>query len=183
VTFPNEHKNLLQDKPLSLAGWFAEPLDCASARACALDAQQRLLTRDSKREIPFNLRLAESIYRFWSGQNIEHEIENLAVLLRDRREQALLALCFGQLLMARRLQPATVYLERGFALAAHLLEPEDYFTVLRRHELLRFLPLRAIASKGESLQALLNEARIIERLKGSSRRPGAWRRPGPDTLG
>ena len=92
-------------------------------------------------------------------------------MTEDDRQRAMLELCFGQLLIARKCRSAWLHLDRGFALAAHLLEPEEYFSVLKRHELLRQLPVAPGASEGASLEALLNEARVIARLRGPASRP------------
>ena len=61
---------------------------------------------------------------------------------------------------------ATAFRSNGFELAAHLLEPEEYFLVLKRHELLRHLQLMPTPSKAAGLDELLTEARVIQRLKG-----------------
>ena len=68
--------------------------------------------------------------------------------------------------MACKHEPACDYLDSGFELAAHLLEPEEYFLVLKRHELLRRLQLMPTPSKAAGLDELLTEARVIQRLKG-----------------
>ena len=166
-------KQLLHGGRVSLANWFAVPLGIEQARATALEIQRRLLTGGYEQTAPFNLRLAEIIFRYWAGSDVAVNAKNLSALLQDKRERALLALCYGQLLMARKQLPAWEHLDHGFQLATHLLEPEDYFKVLKRHELLRQLPLQTAPSAAAPLDALLDEARIIARLKGNSRRTGA----------
>lgn len=173
MNYPGVLEKLLQGGPASLADWFAVPLAIEQAQAAALEIQQRLLgSRDSPRT-QFHLRLVEIIFRYWAGQDVEAGMKNFSALLQDKRERAMLALCYGQLLIARKQTPAWEHLDRGFGLAVHLLEAEDYFTVLRRHELLRQLPLKAAPSAAASLEVLLDEARIIARLKGTGRRTGA----------
>jgi hypothetical protein len=51
-------------------------------------------------------------------------------------------------------------------LAAHLLEPEEYFEVLKRYQLLRVLPLSPGFSEPVGLEALLTEAGVINELRG-----------------
>jgi len=161
----------MEDRSVSLGSWFAAPMTVDQARASLAEARQRL--RTGRRALPgaFNTRLGEIIFRFWAGQDVEPDYGNCLALAEDDRQRALLELCFGQLLIARKCQSAWLHLDRGFALAAHLLEPEEYFSVLKRHELLRQLPLGPTASEGSSLEALLNEARVIARLRGPGTRP------------
>lgn len=170
MNYPDVLKRLLQGGSVSLADWFAEPLGLERAQAAVIDIRRQLMTGRRDRSAPFNLRLAEIIVSHWGGQDVEPGVKNFSASLHDRRERALLALCYGQLLMARKQLPAWEHLEHGFQLATHLLEPEDYFRVLRRHELLRQLPLKAVPTAAAPLAALLNEARIIARLKGAGHR-------------
>jgi hypothetical protein len=154
---------------VSLASWFAAPLTVDQAQVSLSEVRQR-----TGRRAPagaFNIRLGEIILRFWAGRDVEPDYGNCLALAEDDRQRATLELCFGQLLISRKCQSAWLHLDRGFALAAHLLEPEEYFSVLKRHELLRQLPLAPRASEGVSLEALLNEARVIARLRGPGRRP------------
>jgi hypothetical protein len=172
VNYPDVLKQLLQGGRVSLASWFAVPLGIEQAQAAALEIQQRLLTGRYEQMAPFNFRLAEIIFRYWAGYEVAANVKNFSALLQDKRERAMLALCYGQLLMVRKQVPAWDYLDHGFQLATHLLEPEDYFKVLKRHELLRQLPLQTAPSAAAPLDALLDEARIIARLKGNGRRAG-----------
>jgi len=170
VIYPEVLNRLLQGDPLSLADWFAAPVGVEPARAAAANIQQQLLTRRNESQRLFQWRLAEIIARYWAGHDIEAGVKNFSAILRDRREQALLALCYGQLRLARKWAPAWEHLDRGFELAAHLLEPEDYFRVLKRHDLLRQLVLGAAPLAAAPLEVLLDEARIIARLKGARQR-------------
>jgi hypothetical protein len=129
------------------------------------------------------VRLAEIIFRFWAGHDSESNYRNCLALLDSDRDLALLELCYGQLLIARRLEPAWRHLDTGFTTAARLLEPEDYFTVMKRHELLRQLPLATRPSPAASLDALLAEARVIARLRGPGGRPGTHLPGRSDTVG
>ncbi len=170
MNYPQVLKLLLRDQPASLADWLAVPLPADQARAALPDVQQRLLSGRGHPRAPFNVRLGEIIVRYWAGHDVEADVKNFAAVRHEPRQQALLALGYGQLLMARRLAVAWKYLDHGFELATHLLEPEDYFEVLKRHELLRQLPLSTRPAPAESLESLLDEAQIIARLRGAVRR-------------
>jgi hypothetical protein len=158
---------LAQGSQVSLACWLGDPLDVPRAQQLSGVVRERTRHgRNSGAEL-FNLRLAELICRFWTGGDIEAAYETLSALPGDDRQLARLELCYGQLFMARRQQPAWQHLDRGFQLAANLLEAEDYFRVLGRHELLRQIPLQSEAGAAAPLDALLREARVIARLRGS----------------
>lgn len=156
---------LLQGGTVSLASWFAWPLTPVQARAWLPRVRQVYRERGAAKATP-HIRLAEIIVRFWSGHDVEPDYRNCLALCENDRERAMLELCYGQLLIARRLADAWAHLDQGFELAARLLEAEDYFRVLNRHELLRQLPLMSRASRGAPLQDLLDEARVIARLRG-----------------
>lgn len=166
---PDELSQLAEGGQVSLASWLGTPLNRTQAQMLLTTAQQRLCSGRPAGAERFSLRLAELIGRYWAGHDIEAAYQTMSPLLTDGRERALLELCLGQLLMARRCQSAWQHLDRGFQLAAHLLEAEDYFRVLRRHELLRQLPLASIPADAATLDALLNEARVIARLRGTGK--------------
>lgn len=176
-------RQLAEGASVSLASWLADPLDGDQAQRLLEGVRQRMhagRTDDAER---FSLRLAELIGCYWAGDDIESAYQTMSALPGDAYRHALLELCRGQLFMARRRLPAQQHLDRGFQLAAHLLEAEDYFLVLRRHELLRQLPLAATPGDAATLEALLREAQVIARLKG----PGRHHEPGNgkhlDTIG
>jgi hypothetical protein len=125
-------------------------------------------------------RLAELISGFWLGRAVALDHRSLIATLPPE-SQALVELVYGQLLISRKLAGALEHLDRGFTLAVPQLEPGEYFTLLRRHELLRALPLHATASAAQSLSDLLTEARVIRRLQPHGRRRTAH--PHDDTLG
>lgn len=156
---------------VSLASWLGMPLESAQAETLLATVQQRLRRARLIGAEDFSLRLAEFICRYWAGHDIDASYQTMAALLIDGRERALLELCCGQLFLARRQLSAWQHLDRGFRLATHLLEAEDYFIVLRRHELLRQLPLAATPADAASLDTLLKEAQVIARLKGPGRPP------------
>ncbi len=175
-------RQLLVDGQASLVSWFAVPLTPEQAEAALSEIRQALRRGRAAQQGAFSARLAELIFRFWAGNDIEANYRNLLALLNDQRELALLDLCYGQLLMSRKQQPAWQHLDKGFARAAHLLEPEDYFAVLKRHELLRELPLSQLPSAAATLEALLAEARVIARLRGAGGRPDRGSGKHSDTL-
>jgi hypothetical protein len=179
---PEVLRQLLVDGQASLASWFAVPLTAKQAQAGLSEIRRALLNRRATQQVVFSTRLAELIFRFWAGSAIEVNYRNLLALLNNERELALLDLCYGQLLMSRKQEPAWQHLDKGFTAAAHLFAPEDYFTVLRRHELLRQLPLSLLPSAAATLEALQDEARVIARLRGTGGRPAWWALTHHDTL-
>jgi hypothetical protein len=161
---------LLSGEPVPLAHWFAEPMTPVMARNWAPRIRhhvQRALHRAGSR---FEFHLAELIVRHWCGYDAEPDYSRLLAMPIDAYEHAALELCYGQLLIAQRCQRAWSHLDRGFHQAAHLLEPEEYFQVLKRHELLRVLPLGPGFSEPAGLRTLLTEAGVIRELKGRTGR-------------
>lgn len=118
-------------------------------------------------DVRFRLQLVEFVSAFWSGRDVQASHANLMAVAREGRDKALLDLCYGQLLMAVRQRKSWLYLDRGFQRAAHLLDPEDYFLVLKRHDLLRELPCSGQPSVAAGLEALLSEAAVIRSLRGA----------------
>lgn len=168
---------------LPYAGWYADPLapDAAAAlHAQARQAVQRSLADGTPGGQPLSLRLAELIAGFWLGRAVALDHRSL-IATQPREFQALVELIYGQLLISRKLAGALDHLDRGFILAVPHLAPAEYFALLRRHELLRALPLRADASAALTLPELLIEARIIRRLQPAGRRRTVH--PHDDTLG
>ena len=177
---------LLSGQTVSLATWFAGPLQPRQAEDWLPRIQRQVQVSLAGGQPRFNVQLAELIVRYWIGQDVDAGHKILLALLNETRERAMLELCYGQLLIARKCQPAWQHLERGFGLAAHLLEPEDYFLVLKRHELLRCLALSAQPSMPLELNDLLTEARVIGRLRGRVHDvpdlPGCWLLDAPADL-
>ena len=160
---------LLSGQTVSLASWFASPLTRQQAEVWLPRIHRRNQTAVSEGQNGCTVRLAELIVRYWLGDNIDVEYQNMLALLGERRESAMLQLCYGQLLIARKIDMAWQHLDCGFRQAAHILHPEDYFLVLGRHELLRSLVLSARPSAPMRLDELLTEAGVIQRLKGAGR--------------
>jgi len=170
VTEPDTLPVLLSGQTVSPASWFASPLTRQQAEAWLPKIRRRTQATVSEGHDAYPVRLAELVVRYWAGFDIDAAYQNMFALLRARRERAMLELCYGQLLIARKTGMAWQYLDSGFEQAAHILHPQDYFIVLKRHELLRELVLSACPSKPMRLDELLTEARIIQRLKGSAGR-------------
>jgi hypothetical protein len=169
VTEPDTLPVLLSGQTASLASWFASPFTRRQAEAWLPKIRRRTQASVSEGHDGPAVRLAELVARYWHGYDIDAAHHNMLALLRGRRERAMLELCYGQLLMARKIDRAWQHLDSGFELAAHIFHPEDYFLVLKRHELLRALVLSARPSKPMRLDELLTEARVIQRLKGTAR--------------
>ncbi|MEJ2380307.1 MAG: hypothetical protein P8076_03890 [Gammaproteobacteria bacterium] len=170
--------------PPDLGAWYAEPLAVPAARRLlkrARDRQQQAFTAGTDGAA---WAVQEMIARFWLGRPIESQYRNLLKTTRDEGVRVLAELVYGQLLMSRRLRGADRHLRAAFARAAALLAPADYFAVMKRHELLGHLALRAAPSPPLGLDALLREAAVIRTLKrahGRFGRSGGGRRD--DTLG
>ena len=169
MTEPDTLPVLLSGQRVSLASWFASPLSRQQAETWLPNIRRR--TQDSLNggQDGSAVPLAELIVQYWLGRDVEAIYQNRRALPGGHRERAMLELCYGQLLMARKIEIAWQHLDRGFELAAHILQPEDYFLVLKRHERLRALALSAQPSKPMHLDELLAEAAVIQQLKGAGR--------------
>jgi hypothetical protein len=163
--------HLLSGKLNSLATWFADPMSPDEALACLpyIRRQARIASAGGRQW--FEVRLAELIVAYWRGHDTEADYKNLLALAAEQRQQAMLGLCYGQLLLARKRETAWYHLDHGFRLAANLLEADEYFQVLKRHELLHGLPLSSNPSKPATLDELLTEARVVCQLQGRGSRP------------
>lgn len=171
---------LHSDTGLSPVGWYADPLSADAAAALHAQARQAVQRALASGERPLAPKLAELIAGFWLGRDVALDHRSLVATLAPE-SQALVELVYGQLLISRKLAGALEHLDRGFTLAVLQLAPGEYFTLLRRHELLRALPLHATAAAPQTLSDLLTEARVIRRLQPHGRRRTAH--PHDDTLG
>lgn len=166
-----EIQALVDEGRVALDTWLATPLEAAQVRdlRASIIAQRGRATGNER--LQFGLRLAEMICDHWAGRDAEAVYQTLKVRARQPEAHALLELCRGQLLMAHRRQPAWEHLDHGFRLAARLLEADAYFDVLKRHDLLRYLPLTAAgAEAAASLETLLRDARVIAQFEDRSAR-------------
>jgi hypothetical protein len=152
---------------VSLAAWLGNPMTRSEAGSCL--ALLRNLSRDCQGYRPesLNQRLAKMIARYWAGQGAEMDYCNLAATVGSTRDKAQLEFCYGQLLLAQKLENAWQHLDTGFTTAANLLRADEYFVVLNRHERLRLLALSSGAAAGAAcLDELLREAHVIRQLQG-----------------
>jgi len=164
---PEPLLHLLSENVLSLADWYGDPLDTGQADQWAKQLQSRSRNLRSPVQARFRDRLAELVARYWSARDAEMSYHSLAAAANDDFERALLELCYGQLLMARKQKAARKHLGAGFSLAAHLLSPDDYFRVMKRHQVLAVIPSSDFAAEPSALDVLLKEAGVIGELVGS----------------
>jgi hypothetical protein len=162
-------QHLLAGRTLSLAAWLADPLPERDAELWLAQVGYRLRTCYARAQHCFQARLAEIIALHWCGKNAAMHYQNLRPVLDSDRHRAQLELSYGQLLIACKRREAWRHLDDGFECAANLLEPEEYFIVLRRHECLRHLSLSDNGADPVGLDGLLREAGVISRLAGPNR--------------
>ncbi len=167
-----------------LARWYAEPCSCEEASALlelANRREQAILKRGGHPYLSPILRL---IARYWLGEPIEGYYQHLLSKRTGSAHAELLKpLIYGQLLMSRLESGAMVHLDDAFHRARLLLHPQDYFTVMKRHQLLSILPSGGVATTGKGLEPLLTTAAVIERMNSSrGERPGFTHDPN-DTYG
>ena len=160
---------LLSARQPSLSAWYAEPLaevEATALHACAQDALQQRLCGN---RAAFPLHVLQLACDFWRRADVAAHYESLAAASGSRRDQALLELVYGQLLMACKLRPATVHLARGFGLAVPWLASAGYFELVRRHELLSCLCLSDSPVPAQGLTELLSEAAVVRRMRDPQR--------------
>jgi hypothetical protein len=137
-----------------LAAWYGEPLSAGDAAGLYAATEKALRYR---------------LGHYWMDISISLEYQQLAASATEKRDRALLELVYGQLLFSRGQLPALQHLDRGFGLATGYLEATDYFLLVRRHDLLRHIPLSGARVAPQGLQSLLAEAAVIRQLQGAAR--------------
>ena len=172
---------LLAGQQPALSTWYGEPPGAAVAALLCNRAQRELQQRLCLNRRAFPLHVLQLVCDFWRRADGTSRYETLAAVVDGRREQALLELVYGQLLMSRKLRPACAHLALGFELAAPWLASVSYFELLRRHETLACLRLTDRPAPAQGLAALLSEAAVIRRLKDGDKRHHANEHR--DTLG
>ena len=169
-----------------LAQWFATPFSISEAEALWQQAEQRHAARLREGRSSLLPRLQQLGARFWLGQSIEADYQQLRAQFQRRhnpRALALLELCVGQLFISRGLKEGLPHLQRGFALARELFAAIDYFIVHQRHQLLAQLPLTIHPGPAQDLPQLLNTARVIIRMKQTQPQRGPYQHDPNDTYG
>ncbi len=153
----------------SLAAWYGEPLAFSDAGRLCAEAERLLRSRLCAGRPVFQLQVMQLLGRYWMGYSTSLGYLHLAASTSAQRDRALLEIVFGQLLMSRKQHPALRHLDSGFRLAADHIEAGDYFLLVRRHDLLRQIPLSEKAAAPQGLQSLLAEAAVIRQLRGAER--------------
>jgi hypothetical protein len=173
--------DLLKSVRPSLTGWYADPLTAPAARALLDRTQRRWRSSLCRGGCSFPLHVLRMICQHWLQSDSTLDYRQLSVLACDDRGRALVELVYGQLLISGKRLPARQHLARGFSLAARHLDTVDYFLLLRRHDLLAYLPLSGSPVVAQDLSSLLKESAVIARLQGNERR--VHESPHRDTLG
>jgi hypothetical protein len=162
--------DLLKSAEPSLTGWYADPVTVPDAQALLDRTRQRLRSCLCCGGRCFPLQVLRMICHYWLSSGSALDYRQLSALACDDSERALVELVYGQLLISGKRQPARQHLGRGFSLAARHLDTVDYLLLLRRHDLLEYLPLSESPVVAQDLQSLLKEAAVISRLRGNERR-------------
>ena len=166
-----------------LGDWYANPIANSATTSLQRRAQQALEHGFARGEDCFAAQLQDIAASFWLDRSIEGRYQSLVAISTDEHQHALIDLVVGQLLISRKLTGALHYLDAGFARAANLLKPAEYFRVLKRHEILRHLVLGRQSLPAQDLASLLAEARIVARLCGINATVRQARHPPSDTVG
>jgi hypothetical protein len=161
--------DLLKAARPSLTGWYADPITAPDAQALLDRIQRRLRSRLCRNGRCFPLPVLRLICHHWLQFDSALDYQQLSALVCDDSERALVELVYGQLLISGKRLPARQHLARGFSLAARYLDTVDYLLLLRRHDLLEYLPLSGSPVVAQDLQSLLKEAAVISRLRGNER--------------
>jgi hypothetical protein len=161
---------LLKPARPALSDWYGDPILPSAAQVLLDRTERRLRSRLCHGGRCFPLHALRMICRHWLLSDSAMDYRQLAALARDDGERALVELVYGQLLISGRRLTAREHLARGFSLAARLLDAAEYFVVLRRHELLDYLPLSDTPVKAQELGSLLTQAAVIRRLRHGERR-------------
>lgn len=175
----------LQD-PLSPGGWVADPpspVEVDSCQSALRNIRKQIhLGRMAEEQCP-HADLKEMVVRFWQGRTIEMDYGNLCKTAPDPFRRALVEMVYGQLLMSVKQSPAMTHLQHGFLLATPYFRAQEYFQVMKRHELLQWLPLQKSAMPAQSLQSLLKEAAVVRELRRGGECPPEIPFDSNDTLG
>lgn len=166
--------DLLRPQRPSLAAWYAGPLSARALHRLQQAAEAGLQSRLRQGGSSFRHQLLQLVCQYLAGTDIEPGYRHLVAISRDALDKALLELVYGQLLISRKLQPATLHLEQGFIQAAGYLDSGDYFRLVWRHELLGYLVLGKNPAVSQSLDKLLSEAAVIKCLRDNDGLPNEY---------
>ncbi len=167
-----------------LARWYAEPLTHEEAKALLKLSERREQERLKRNGSSYLSPLLKLIALHWLGEPTEgHYHYLISKKNKSIHAESLTALIYGQLLMSKKLEGAMDYLDQAFHKVQLLLRPEDYFVLMKRHQVLKHIPVSGQPGKGESLEGLLKTGGVIGRMEESrGGRPGFWYDPN-DTYG
>ncbi|CAK0739494.1 conserved hypothetical protein [Gammaproteobacteria bacterium] len=151
--------------PVDLGVWYADPLSVGAATELLQLARIRQQAAYRQGQACFRACLDELVASFWLERPVALGFSTLTKDTNHDLERAMARLVYGQLLMSRRRPDALNHLQAGFALAWNILPPAAFFEVLRRHELLAYLPSLPDGGSPHTLSDLLAEAIVIRRLE------------------
>lgn len=162
---PEALQALVTEPRWPLAAWYARPLSDAQAQtlsALAARSQQQAM---AAHQSPLLAQRLAWIAAFWIKGEAQMQYESLLATAATAHDRALTELIQGQLLCSVRRLGAHQALTHGFQLAADLLASEEYFILMKRHELLACLTLSESGGSPATLPDLLLEAQVIKRLQ------------------
>ena len=151
-------------RPL-LSAWYGQPLSRDTAAKLHVVAQRELQVRLREGAPCFQIHVLQLVCHFRYQVGSVQEYEKMQMVATDVFELALLELVYGQLLISCKQAGAHQHLADGFALAVDYLASDEYFQLLRQHELLGCLPLSETPSLPQDLASLLTEAAVIKQLE------------------
>jgi hypothetical protein len=169
--------------PTDLAGWYAKPMGRSEAQALHDWASSEMRSAMRTGRDTFSGGVHILIARYWLDRPTELDYRSLRASAKGRRQQALVELVYGQLLISRKRQGALTHLGRGFDLAAALVTTRDYIRLLRRHAALEHLGLSPRAAEPADLDDLLKEAAVIEQIESANPTPRQAPPDKTDTVG
>lgn len=159
-------KLLQADTEWCLGDWFADPVGRDLAEVFLKEAHMARQQAYVQGQSDFALRVLEMIATFGLQRPVETLYTSLRAAPSEPFQRALLELAYGQLLMSCKLPGAMEHLDAGFTLATDVLEADVYFTLMKRHDLLRCLQPMTHPVEPQTLEVLLAEAKIIQCISG-----------------
>ena len=172
---------LLHGQRPALSVWYGDPLPRTTVARLQVAAQRELQARLCAALPCFQVHVLQLVCHAHDQAGIGLEFEKLRSAANNTFDMALLELVYGQLLTSCKQTGARRHLADGFALAVNYLAANDYFALLRQHELLACLPLSETPSLPQKLASLLTEAAVIKQLQAGECRQ--YRQAHRDTVG